>query len=79
MTAMLLVIAARGGEHGAIPQSALDLSAPQTFDTAASTATWSFSNGPEWPGAKGELEWREHAGRNGGGGRRPHMDPLAAC
>ncbi|NLE57847.1 MAG: hypothetical protein GX616_05765, partial [Planctomycetes bacterium] len=30
---------------------------PITFDTADSVKSWTFSNGPEFPGATGKTEW----------------------
>ncbi|UCG16387.1 MAG: beta-galactosidase [Phycisphaerales bacterium] len=43
------------------------MSDPETFATAESLDGWSFSNGREWPGATGKLEWRAGAGRTGDG------------
>jgi len=34
-----------------------------TFPDADSLKSWSFSNGPEWPGATGRLAWHADAGR----------------
>ncbi len=39
----------------------------ETFADADSLQCWSFNNGPEWPGARGSLEWRPAAGRVGDG------------
>lgn len=50
------------------PQDApLAAAPPETFATAEALGGWSFSNGPEWPGARGTLEWRPDAGRSGDG------------
>ncbi len=45
--------------------SAFTLTAePMTFDTADSVKTWSFANGPEFPGATGKIEWDAAAGHD---------------
>ncbi len=46
---------------------AADLSEPQTFASDAALTDWEFSNGPEWPGARGALEWRSTGGRDNDG------------
>ena len=38
-----------------------------TFDTAETLGDWSFSNGPEWPGAAGSLAWAADVGHAGDG------------
>lgn len=39
-------------------------STPQTFATADTLAPWTFSDGPEWPGAQGKLEWQAAGGHD---------------
>ncbi len=46
---------------------AADLSDPQTFATDEALTGWEFSNGPEWPGARGSLERRASGGRDNDG------------
>ncbi len=53
-------IAALAGDEGAISPS-------QTFADKSAADEWFFSDGPEWPGAEGDLEWRPGAGRDGDG------------
>jgi sugar phosphate isomerase/epimerase len=43
------------------------VSPAQTFPDSDSIESWTFSNGPEWPGARGALTWRADAGRAGEG------------
>ncbi|HPD30526.1 MAG TPA: beta-galactosidase [Phycisphaerae bacterium] len=37
--------------------AATQAATPMTFDTADSVKSWTFSNGPEFPGATGRIEW----------------------
>lgn len=50
------------------------LSLPESFTDPASLETWTFSNGPEWPGARGRLERRETGGRTNDGVLVLHYD-----
>ena len=59
--------------------------APESFNAAQVLEAWSFSNGPEWPGARGHLERRDTGGRSGDGVLVLHYDfenggnYVAAC
>jgi len=44
------------------------------FDSAEQLAAWSFSNGPEFPGAKGELVWNGSKGRSTPGAAELRFD-----
>jgi len=46
----------------------------ETFEEESSAAAWSFSNGPEFPGAAGKLAWMAGTGRDGGGCLGLHFD-----
>lgn len=48
-------------------EQAAGIAPAETFADASALAAWSFSNGREWPGARGCLEWRAGAGRAGDG------------
>ncbi len=48
--------------------------AAERFDAESCLAAWSFSNGPEFPGAAGKLAWMAGAGRSGGGALGLHFD-----
>ncbi len=41
--------------------------APESFNDATVMERWSFSNGPEWPGARGSLKQRGSGGHGGDG------------
>lgn len=57
----------------ALSASALNAK-PATFDDAASARQWSFNNGPEFPGAKGRIEWDGREGHVGKGCLALHHD-----
>jgi len=56
------------------PATAPGISAPESFNDPARMANWTFSNGPEWPGAQGRLERSPNAGRAGDGALVLHYD-----
>jgi hypothetical protein len=59
---------------GEPPATAPSMSTPESFNDPACMANWTFSNGPEWPGAQGRLERSPNTGRGGDGALVLHYD-----
>lgn len=66
--------AASFGDASQNAASALTGLAPLTFDSASSVESWTFSDGPEWPGAVGKLSWSADEGRAAPGAARLDFD-----
>lgn len=64
----ILVILVAPARLAALAADAPAVSEPERFSDADRFAQhWRFSNGPEWPGAKGSMERRDSGGRTGDG------------
>jgi hypothetical protein len=57
-----------------LPALAQPASPTETFADQASAQPWSFSNGPEWPGATGRLDWSADSGRTDDGVLQLHYN-----
>ncbi|MGQ9648534.1 MAG: hypothetical protein ACUVXJ_00295 [Phycisphaerae bacterium] len=53
--------------------SAARATEPMTFDTADTVQSWTFSSGPEFPGATGRIEWYAGNGHDKAGCLRLHF------
>ncbi|MDM8006569.1 MAG: beta-galactosidase [Phycisphaerae bacterium] len=51
----------------------LQAAEPMTFDEADSVKSWTFGNGPEFPGATGRIEWDAGNGHDNAGCLRLHF------
>ncbi|MCP4246211.1 MAG: hypothetical protein GY778_04100 [bacterium] len=67
-TSFMLSVLLLGSPVGRVAgDQAAPVSAAESFNDAGAMDGWSFSNGPEWPGARGALERRPGGGRTNDG------------